>query len=338
MPDSVGQYTLLDRIASGAMGELYRARDTRVGRTVAVRLVGAAIADDPGRREAFLADARAAAGLSHPNIATLYEIGEEDGQLFLACEFVPGQSLASLINGRPINPRRAIDLAIQMADALADAHAEGIVDRDLKPDNVIVTPKGNAKILDLGLAAWTGGGVARRRASQLDGSLGPADVATVAYMSPEQIVGEHVEERSDVFSLGVIAFEMLTGRLPFSAASATALALQIAQAAPPAPTSVNPSLPPEVDPVVLRALAKSLDQRYEAAATLAAELRSIAAILEVRSAAAAPAAAPVVTPRGAAPSGGVGWIVLLLCLAALAGAAWWQRDVVAAAWFRLFTR
>ena len=335
MSKSVGHYKILDRVGAGGMGEVYRARDTRLGRTVAIRVLAAEVANDPARRERFLLDARAAAALSHPNIAALYEIGEDQGQVFLAFEFVPGQTLKSVIGGRPMNPRRAIDLAVQIADALSDAQAEGIVHRDIEPANIIVTPKGNAKILDFGLAAWTAGGAAREHAARAAAtpSTGSATVpSTVAYMSPEQALGEQVDHRTDIFSLGIVLFEMLTGKLPFIGTGATALALQIVQAAAPAPTSVNTSLPREVDAIVLRALAKSLDQRYESPATLAAELRSLAAILDLRSESAAPAgaAAAFVPPRRSiAP-----WLVLLLVLAALAAAAWFERTAIERMWRR----
>ena len=166
MVESLGDYKILDRIGAGGMGEVFRARDTRLGRTVAIKVIGPQIADDPGRRERFLEEARAAATLSHPNIAALYEIGEDQGQLFLVFEFVPGESLKTVIGGRPLNPRRAIDLAVQVADALADAQAGGIVHRDIKPASIMVTPKGNAKILDFGLSTWTAGGAEREHAAE----------------------------------------------------------------------------------------------------------------------------------------------------------------------------
>src|SRR5665213_2261562 len=158
MFDTLGHYKILDRLGAGGLGDVYRARDTRLGRTVAIKVVAPAIAGDRDRRERLLGDARATMALSQPNIAALYEIGEDQGELFLVFEFVPGETLKIAIAGRPLNSRRAVDLAVQIADALADAHAAGIVDGDLSPDTIIVTPKGNAKILDVGLGAWTKGG------------------------------------------------------------------------------------------------------------------------------------------------------------------------------------
>lgn len=325
MQDTVGHYRVLDRIGAGGIGEVYRARDTKQGRTVVVKAVAADIAADPGRREALLADARAAARLTHPNLATLYEIVEEDDRLFLVFDFAAGESLRTVVGGRPLNPRRAIDLAVQIADALADAHAEGIAHGDLKPDNVIVTPRGNAKILDFGLSRWTGGGAARAAAARLSAPASPAVVlGTIAYLSPEQVVGEPSDAPTDIFSLGVILFEMLTGRLPFAGTSLETMALHIAQVQPPAVTSVNPALPHEIDPIVARALSKSVAGRYESAAALAAELRSVAAILDVRATVAAEHAGPVT--GASAPRRGMAWLIgIVLALAAAAAAWWWIR-------------
>jgi TolB-like protein len=336
MVENLGQYRILDRIGAGGMGEVFRARDTRLGRTVAIKVMAAGVAGDPERRARFLQEARAAAALSHPNIAALYEIGEDQGQLFLAFEFVPGETLAQLIGGRPMNPRRAIDLAAQIADALADAHSEGIVHRDIKPANIIVTPKGNAKILDFGLATWTAGGAEREHAA--DGATVLVTAAgamqgTVAYMSPEQALGERVDHRTDIFSLGVVIFEMFTGRLPFTAATSTALALQIVQALAPAPSAVNKSLPIELDPIVAKALAKSIDHRYESAVTLSAELRSVGAILDVRSDSAAPVSVQGTTHVPRRGSGGK-WLALVLLLIALGVAAWLARATIEQMWRR----
>jgi len=332
MLDTLGQYKILDRIGAGGMGEVYRARDTRLGRTVAIKVLPADVADVPERRERFVREARATAALSHPNIAALYEIGEEQGHIFLVFEFVPGETLKTAISGRPLNSRRAIDLATQIADALAEAHTEGIIHRDIKPSNIMVTPKGAAKVLDFGLATWTGGGVEREAAPTMLATSAGTTLGTVAYMSPEQALGETVDHRTDIFSLGIVLFEMLTGRLPFTGATPAALALQIVQAPVPAPSAVNRSLPPEIDAVVAKALAKSLDGRYESAATFAAELRAISAILDVRSDASEPTArvsAFAPRRRRAGP-----WIAALIILAAIGAAAWWQRAAISRVWNR----
>ncbi|MCU1383704.1 MAG: serine/threonine protein kinase [Acidobacteria bacterium] len=337
MFETLGHYKILDRIGAGGMGEVYRARDTRLGRTVAIKVLKTEVAADPVRRARFLQDARAAAALSHPNIAALYEIGEDQDQLFLVFEYVPGETLKTVIAGRPLNLRRAIDLAIQIADALADAHTEGIVHRDIKADNILVTPKGNAKILDFGLATWTLSGAERDQAAQaatmIDTDTGTGTtLGTVAYMSPEQVLGERVDHRTDIFSLGIVIFEMLTGRLPFTAPTSTALALQIVQAQAPLPSTINRTLPPEVDGIVAKAMAKSLDQRYESAVTLAAELRSVGAILDTRSDIQEMAA--VFAPAQPARRSIGGWLVLLALFAGSGAAAWYERAPMQRVWKR----
>lgn len=319
MVDALGTYKILERIGTGGIGDVYRARDTRHGRTVAIKVVAPAIAENAAQRARFLEDARAAAALSHPNLADLFEIGDEHGSLFLVSEFVPGETLRAVIAGRPLNPRRAIDLTVQLADALADAHAAGTVHGDLKPDNVIVTPKGNAKILDFGLARWTSGGADRSRAASIPPTSPVAVLGSVAYMSPEQVLGGPVDHRTDIFSLGIMLFEMLTGKLPFNGTPSMPVTVEIVQAQPPAPSTMVPELPADIDGIVLKALAKSLEQRYESAATMAAELRSVAAMLDVRSEA-SEATRPGVAVTPARSLGQ--WIALAAIIAVLAAAAW----------------
>src|SRR5919204_6023487 len=177
MLEALGHYRILDRIGTGRIGELYRARDTRLGRTVAIRVVAAAVADDRAHRDQLLDDARAAAALSHPNIATLYETGEDHGRLFLVFEFVPGKTLKRITAGGRLHPRRAVDLAAQIAGGLAEAHARGIVHRRITSGDIIVTPKQKAKLLDVGLAEWTAAAAEPNEAARQE---------TAAYVSPEQ--------------------------------------------------------------------------------------------------------------------------------------------------------
>ena len=298
---TLGDYNILERTGAGGLGEIYRARDTRRGRTVAIQIVAPDLAEDPVRRERLLRDARASEALSHPNIAALYEVGEDQGELFLVCEYVPGETLKRMIGGRPVNTRHAVDIATQIADALADAHAADVVHRNINTETIIVTPKGNAKVLDFGLSAWTS------REAQ-------------GYQSPEQTIGEPCDFRTDIFSLGAVLFELLTGRPAFAAATPDAAALQVVKAAVPAPSSINPSLPRELDPIVAGAVSKSLDQRTESAALLAAELRTVAAILDVRS-----EAAEAVNPsQSAVQRSYAGWILLVVVLVMLAAAGWWR--------------
>jgi len=262
MIDAVAQYRILERVGVRALGEVYRAQD-RHGRTMLLLVVDPAITADAARREQFMHDARAAKALLHPNIAALVDIVEDDDRLCLVFEFVPGEPLVSAIGGRPLNVRRALDLGAQVADALAEAHAAGLVHGGLTPAAVVVTPKGTAKILAAGLAA--------------------APFASSAYASPEQAAGGVVDSRSDIFALGVVVFEMATGRLPFPEPRAGG-APKPAETAP-RPTAINPALPRELDGVVAKALARNPDERYDSAAVVAAKLRAIADILEARRAA-----------------------------------------------------
>ena len=281
MIESLGHYKILEPIGAGGLGEVYRARDTRLGRTVAIKVPGAGFQAAGDRREALLRDARAATALSHPNIAALYEISDEGGPLFLVFEFVPGEVLKRVVEGRPLNVRRAVDLATQMADALADAHALEIVHGDLRPETVMVTPKGNAKILDFGLVRW------KKTMTGMTGAGGS-------------------NHRSDIEALGALIFEMVTGRQPADAS-----------------TRLGFSLPRELDDVVAKALSAYAEGGYQAAATCAAELRSVAAILDLRAASAEPVRlGPVVRRERSSRA----WIVLAVAAAlAVLAAAWWLR-------------
>jgi len=332
MLEQLGHYKILDRIGSGGMGDVYRARDTRLGRTVAIKVMPAAVAEDPERRERFLPDARAAAALSHPNIAALYEIGEDDGHLFLVFEFVPGEPLSKVIGGRPLNPRRAIQFAAQVADALADAHAAGIVHRDIKPDNIVITPKGNAKVLDFGLALWTAGGAAREQAAQAVTTLATgagSALGTLAYMSPEQARGEAPDERTDIFSLGVALYEMLTGTRPFQGATPAALVFEVVQKPVPPPSTINREVPRDLDAVVARALERDPAARFDSAATLAAELRAVEHAIQDRPERIDTAVAAAVTRPRASRTGWILPAVALVLIAALT-ALWYERDAIAA--------
>ncbi|MES1255314.1 MAG: protein kinase [Acidobacteriota bacterium] len=214
-PETIGEYRILEWMGTSRLGEVYRARDSRVGRTVEIDVLPGAIAGDPRTREPFLAAARRSAALSHPNIAALHEIGEEGSRVYLVREFVPGTTLNALVGGRPLNPRRAIDLAIEIADALADAHASGVAHGALDTDAIVVTPKGHAKVHDLGLAAWA--------------------CPTPALTSPATD-----PVRADIAALGAVLFEMLTGEPPAAGARLPGVIIQ--------------AIPAEVDPVVARAI------------------------------------------------------------------------------------
>jgi serine/threonine protein kinase len=278
MADQFERYKILDRVGGGAV-EVYRARDMRAGRTVFLKVLPADL--DPATRRQLLEQAQRVITLSHPYIATLYEAGDDEG-VFLACEFVAGQTLTTLFADGPLNPRRAIDISTQIADALADAHARGIVHGDLDTDTVMVTPKGHAKVLDFGLTAWT------RR-------LGQPGVAS------------EPGERDDIAAVGRILFHALTGRT--------------ADAGPLTPSAVNRSVPRELDPIVIKAIGRSGEARYESAGALAAELRAVGTTLDDRAAAAA--SVQLISGSGTRKRAPVWALAVLIVLVAIAGVTWW---------------
>jgi len=318
----IAHYNLLERIGEGGIGELFRARDTKVGRTVALRIVSPAITGDPARLARLLEDARAAAVLSHPNIATLWDVGEADGQTYLAYEFAAGRSLLEESGGAAMNPRRALDLAVQIADGVADAHSHGIIHGDLRPGTIIVTAKGNAKVLDFGLAPWTKGGMLRALAAKDPDVLPPDAAAVLGYLSPEQVIGGAVDPRTDVFSIGVLTYEMVTGRNPFAAQTAAATVVNVIQGKFVPASEANPAAPAELDPILARALTPDLATRQQSAASLAAELRSVAAMLDVRTGDAASPSA--LLPIDDSPDrNAAGLLVGALIAAALAAGGVW---------------
>jgi serine/threonine-protein kinase len=326
--ESLGHYRILERIGSGGIGDVYRARDTKHGRAVAIKVANPALASDPERRQQFVNSARASAMLSHPNIAAVYEVGEDQGALYVAMEFVPGEALKSVIAGRPLNPRTAADIATQIADALADGHAEGITHGDLSPHTIVITPKGSVKILDFGLSAFTAGGAARLRTAIAAASatplVGNRAAAVVPYLSPEQARGDGIDFRSDLFSLGTLLFEMLTGKPAYAGANVPAIAQSIAASAAPPVCSVNRAVPAEFEPLVAKAMALRPDDRYQSAATLAAELRGIVAILDTRSGDQEP---PSLVPVNASRRPMLVWLIVLLAAASVAVLVWLASGV-----------
>ena len=316
---AIAHYNLLERLCESADGELYRARDTKVGRTVALKLVRSTVFAEPGSREAFLEDARLATALSHPNIATLFDVGEHDEDCYLVYEFASGITLRNENSGRPVNPRRAVELAVQIADALSDGHALGVLHGDLRPDTIIVTHKGSAKVLEFGMSRWTNGGRTRARAATSPQSLGPEAVSVVSYMSPEQVLGGPVDSRTDVFSLGVVLHEMLTGRNPFSATTPADTVVNVIRATV-APAHALATTLGDLDALVTRAMAKEIDKRPQSAAALSAELRGIGAILDVRAGEASPAELLPLDDEG---GGGSGKWWAAAAIAAVAALAWW---------------
>jgi serine/threonine protein kinase len=317
---SIAHYNLLEHLGAGGLGDVYRARDTKVGRTVALKLLPAEAPGVPARGEAFRAAVREAATLSHPNIATLFDAGEYAGRSYLVYEFVSGVSLRQEIGGRAVNPRRALELGIQIADALAEAHARDIVHGDIRPETIMVTAKGSAKVLDFGLSRWTSGGVARAAAASAPDGLPPDAPPVAPYLSPEQALGSPIDARSDLFSMGAALYEMLTGRVAFGPLDRAVL--NVIRITPPRPSEVNPQLPAELDGIVGRALSKDLDGRYQSAASFGAELRSVAAVLDLRAGEASPAD---LMPLDDEPASR-GWILVLLLILIVAALLWfWRR-------------
>ncbi len=323
--DAIAHYNLIERIGKGGLGETYRARDTRVGRTVALKLVDADVAPDAESRARLLGEATIAATLSHPNVSTLFDTGEADGQVYLAYEYAPGHPMLEEVAGGAMNPRRALELAVQLADGVADAHAHGIIHGDLRPGTVIITPKGSAKILDFGFARWTRGGMLRAQASHDPDGL-PADATRVlAYLSPEQALGGTIDSRTDVFSLGVMIYEVLTGRNPFAAPTAAATVVNVIHGPVPPPSEVNSNVPAELDRIVMQALVRDLSQRQQSAALLSAELRGVLDRMEPRPA--DPRSDPSsLLPLDERPDKSPAAVLLLGGLGAAAAAAaivWW---------------
>jgi eukaryotic-like serine/threonine-protein kinase len=277
---SIGPYQVLERLGAGGLGEVFRARDTIHGRTVVIKRVPPAIAPDSERAASLRAIARSLSHVSHPGIASLYECGEHDGALYLVLEYVPGQRLSELIGGRPLNPRRAIEISLDVTEALGALHREGFRHDDLDPDNIVITPKGHTKLLDAGLAAFTAGGTVRATAGARLGNLPVSSLSTVRYLSPEQALGERVDERSDLFALGAVLYEMLTGTPPFDAPTPDAAVLRVLQATPLAASRSTPNVPSELDMIVGRLLAKSLDRRYASAGALADDLRTVKTVFD----------------------------------------------------------
>ena len=322
----MGSYKILSLLGSGGMGEVYLARDSRLDRTVALKILPAQVAADQDRMRRFIREARAASALKHPNVTHIYEIGESDGVHFIAMEYVEGKTLAAKISGRPLEPAEIVEIGLQVSDALDDAHSKGITHRDIKPANLMLTRRGEVKVLDFGLAKVT----------HPEGQNVSSDISTVAstatgmvmgtaqYMSPEQILGQEVDHRTDIFSLGVVLYEMATGSLPFKGDTATALSDAILHKQPTAPGRLNPDLPIELDRIILRALEKDRELRYQTASDLRAELKRLKRELDSGSSSGTVAVTPVPTVASRSRSLLERWpLILVGVLAALLGVSLW---------------
>ncbi len=288
--ETISHYKILSRLGAGGMGVVYEAEDTRLGRKVAIKFLPDELNADAEAVQRFLREARVVSTLNHPHICTLYDIGSHDpstrgsgpagpatarsgpgGQQFMVMELLDGQSLKDRISRSALSTDEVIELGAQIADALDAAHSQGIVHRDIKPANLFVTRRGTIKVLDFGVAKLS---QAARGAGDLDSTVAPSDqltsmgttIGTVSYMSPEQARGQEIDARSDVFSAGVVLYEMATGQLPFQGATVATIFEGLLTKQPQAPSAIKAGVPRELDHIILKALEKDRDLRYQSAA------------------------------------------------------------------------
>ncbi|BCS32611.1 hypothetical protein TBR22_A18250 [Luteitalea sp. TBR-22] len=320
----ISHYRIVRKLGSGGMGEVFLAEDTTLGRKVAIKMLPDTNVGSEVARRRLINEARAAAALDHPNICAIHEIGEEDGCVFVVMQYVEGETLAERIARQPLSPADVLDIGIQATQALEAAHAAGVIHRDIKPQNIIVTPRGQLKILDFGLAKLAPADLADTQTSERL-TLAGTVLGTPAFMSPEQLRGLDIDARADIYALGATLYECATGRAAFGGGTLVDVAMRVMSVTPPPPSEVNTAMPPALDAIIAKAMARDASARYQSARLLHDDLRGLEHSL------AGATLPPTVTGPAPVPVGGRSvrfWTLVATSTVALLGAAWFGSGLL----------